>query len=136
MATDLREGKLWNLLKIDLLSHPAHVKVFVNMCSKITLDLVYEFKRLSKSKFFFIIEQYLLSCFPRSSFSRLHCPVNWGCRIHQLHLCTVLRPLPRPSPMSILDRTLNYLMVRLQHWRFQKCRVLLHWYQVHFDSVW
>ena len=37
-------------------------------------------------------------------------PVGWGCRIHWLNLWTGVRP----SPMSVLDITLNNLMMRLQ----------------------
>ena len=37
-------------------------------------------------------------------------PVDWGCRIHRLHLWWGVRPLPT---MSFLDITLNNLMVRL-----------------------
>ena len=39
-----------------------------------------------------------------------YCPVGWGCRIHRPHLCRGVRP----PPMSVLDMTLNKLMVRFQ----------------------
>ena len=45
------------------------------------------------------------------SFHSLPCPVSWGCRIHRLLLCRRIRP---PPPMSVLDMTLNNLIVRLQ----------------------
>ena len=59
-------------------------------------------------------------------------PVGWGCSIHRLYLCRGVRP---PQPVSILDMTLNYLMVRLQPWGFGEFRVALHCHcsQVHFD---
>ena len=38
------------------------------------------------------------------------CPVGWGCRIHRLHLCTGVR---HPHPTTVLDMTLNNLMVKL-----------------------
>ena len=38
------------------------------------------------------------------------CPVGWGCRIHQLHFCRWVRP----SPTSVLDMTLNNLIVGFQ----------------------
>ena len=47
--------------------------------------------------------------------------VGQGCRICKLHLCREVRPLP----MSALDMTLNYLIVRLQSWSFGECGVLL-----------
>ena len=42
----------------------------------------------------------------------------------------------RPSPKSVLDITLNNLMVRFQPWRFWECRVLLHCHrsQLHTDT--
>ena len=45
-------------------------------------------------------------------FTSLHliCRVGWGCRIHWLHLCRGVRP----PPTSVLDMTLNSLMVRSQ----------------------
>ena len=53
-----------------------------------------------------------------------YCPVSWVCRIHQLHLCRGVR-LP---PMSVLDMTLNNLIVRFQWcWSFADC----HRFQVH-----
>ena len=63
-------------------------------------------------------------------------PVGLGCRIHQLHLCRGVNMLP-PS-MSILDMTLNYLMLRLQSWSSGKCGVPLHCHysQVHSDLEW
>ena len=38
------------------------------------------------------------------------CPVGWNCRIHRLHLCRRIRT----TPISVLDMTLNNLMVRFQ----------------------
>ena len=58
------------------------------------------------------------------------CPVSWGSRIHWLHLCRGVRP-----PLtSVLDMTLNNLMVRFQQcWSFGECGVPLHCHrsQVH-----
>ena len=59
------------------------------------------------------------------------CLVSWGCKIHQLHLCGGVRP----SLTSVLDMTLNNLMVRFQQcWSFGECRVALHChcFRVHF----
>ena len=58
-------------------------------------------------------------------------PVGWGCRIHRLHLCRGVR-LP---PTSVLDMTLNYLIMKLQSWNFGKCGVPVccHYSQVHSD---
>ena len=39
------------------------------------------------------------------------CPVSWGCRIQQLLLCRRVRP---PTLISVLDMTLNNLMMRLR----------------------
>ena len=43
-------------------------------------------------------------------FHYINCPISRVCRIHQQHLCRWVRP----SPMSVLDMMLNYLMVRFQ----------------------
>ena len=63
-------------------------------------------------------------------FSLVTSPVNWNCRIYQLHLCREVIPL---LPMSVLDMTLNNLMARLKPWRFEEYGVPLHCYcsQVH-----
>ena len=58
------------------------------------------------------------------------CPVSWGCRIHRLHFC---RGGKAPST-SVLDMTLNNLMVRFQwYWSFGECGAPLHCHrsQVH-----
>ena len=63
------------------------------------------------------------------------CPVSWGCRIHWLRLCRGVR-LPL---MSVLDMTLNNLMVRFpQCWCFGECGVPLHCHcsQVHCGPEW
>ena len=63
------------------------------------------------------------------------CPVGWGCRIHRLHICRGVRP----SPMSVLDMTLNNLMVRfLWCWSFGGCGAPLycHRSQVHTAPEW
>ena len=49
-----------------------------------------------------------MSC--RDHITNEDCPVGWDCRIHWLHLCRGVRPLPT----SVLDMTLNNLMVRFQ----------------------
>ena len=69
------------------------------------------------------------------SFSSL-CPVGWGYRIHRLLLC---RGGKTPPPTSVLDMTLNNLMVRFQQcWSLGECRVPLHCHcsQVHSDPEW
>ena len=58
-------------------------------------------------------------------------PVGWGCRIHQLHPGRGVR---LSHSMSVLDMTLNNLMVKLQYcWSFGECGVFLccHCSQVH-----
>ena len=51
------------------------------------------------------------------------CPVGWGDRIHRLLLCRGVRP----PPTSVLDMTLNNLIVRFQQcWSFGECKVPLH----------
>ena len=51
---------------------------------------------------------------PKQSVFKLYiiffCLVGWGCRIHLLLLYRAVRP----SPTSVLDMTLNNLMVRFQ----------------------
>ena len=68
--------------------------------------------------------------------NKFHCPVGWGCRIHRLHLCRGVRP---PPPTSVLDMTVNHLMVRFQQCRsFGECGVPLHCHrsQVHSGPEW
>ena len=62
------------------------------------------------------------------------CPVSWGCRIYQLHLC---REITSPR-LSVPDMTLNNLIVRFQqYWCFGECGVPLHChlFQVHWPGV-
>ena len=47
--------------------------------------------------------------------SNVHCPVSWGCRICQLHLCRCITSL-HLSLTSVLDMTQRHIMVRLQSW--------------------
>ena len=64
------------------------------------------------------------------------CPVGWGCRIHRLLLCRGVRP---PPLTSVLDMTLNNLMVRFQQcWSFGECRVPLHCHRslIHSGPEW
>ena len=52
--------------------------------------------------------------------SQSACPVSWGCIRYWLLLCRGIRPLPT---MSVLDMTLNNLMVRFQWcWSFGGCK--------------
>ena len=63
------------------------------------------------------------------------CPVGWGCGIYRLLLCRGIRP----PPTSVLDMSLNKLMVRFHwYWRFGKYGVPLHChrFQVHSDPEW
>ena len=72
---------------------------------------------------------------PHDPWQSLLCPVSWGCRIHWLQLCRGVRP----PPTSVLDMTLNNLMVRFQQcWSFGECRVPLHCHrsQVHSGLEW
>ena len=65
----------------------------------------------------------------------LFCPVGWGCRIHRLLLCRGVRS----PPTSVLDMTLNNLMVRFQQcWSFGEYGVSLHYHrsQVHSGPEW
>ena len=65
----------------------------------------------------------------------MYCPVVWGCKIHRLHPCRGVRPLPT----SFLDMTRNNLMVRFQWcWDFGKFEAPLHCYcsQVHSGPEW
>ena len=61
-----------------------------------------------------------------------YCPVGWSCRIRRLLLCRGVRP-----PLtSVLDMTLNNLMVRFQQcWSFGECGVPLHCHRSQVHSV-
>ena len=61
-------------------------------------------------------------------------PVSWSCKIYQLYLFRGVRLHSTPST-SVLDMTLNHLIMWLQSWIFRECGVPLHCYysQVHCD---
>ena len=69
-------------------------------------------------------------------YTHTHCPVGWGRRIHQLLLCRGVRPPPIST--SILDMTLNKLIVKSQqYWSFGEYRApLCHCSQVHSSLEW
>ena len=71
-----------------------------------------------------------LKIWGNGEYSFIASPVSWSCRIHQLHLCKGVRPLPNECS----GMTLNHLMERLQPKKFSECRVPLycHYSQVHF----
>ena len=50
------------------------------------------------------------SCCQNGRLLPIDCSVGWGCRIHRLLLCRGVRP----PPTSVLDMTLNNLMVKFQ----------------------
>ena len=65
----------------------------------------------------------IMSLFPRVEEPNSDCPVTWGCRIHWLHLCRGVKPPLK----SVLDMSLNNLMVRFQQWwSFVECGVPIH----------
>ena len=79
-----------------------------------------------------------LSSFVRSllPWQKCSCRVSRDCRIHRLRLSREVRP---PHPTSVLDMTLNNLMVRFQWcWSFMECKVPLycHCSQVHPCPEW
>ena len=89
---------------------------------------------LALSLFSFIFWDYYYSYIILTS-QIIACPVSWGCRIHWLHLCRGVRP----PITSVLDMTLNNLMVRFQqYWSFGECGVPLHCHrsQVHSGPEW
>ena len=48
------------------------------------------------------------------------CPVGWGCRIHQLHLCRRVRhPLPNEYPEYDTKQSDSEVPVMLELWRKQ-----------------
>ena len=51
-------------------------------------------------------------------------------------LCKGVRPPPHTHQTSVLDITLNNLMVRFQKcWSFRECRILLHCHRSQFHSI-
>ena len=63
-----------------------------------------------KFRFFHCFENLLIEWCVIYFISKYNCPVSWSYRIHWLHLCRGVRP----SLTSVLDMTLNNLMVRFQ----------------------
>ena len=102
-----------------------HPRLRIMICLK-TISITYEYLKIYKSV--------QIISFKNSYFISF-CPVSWGCRIHRLHLCRgVIPPLT-----SVLDMTLNNLMVRFQQcWSFGECGVPLHCHhsQVHSGLEW
>ena len=48
--------------------------------------------------------------------SNVHCPVGWGCRIHQLHLCRGVTPLPNDCPEYDTKQSDGEVLVMLEPW--------------------
>ena len=76
--------------------------------------------------------QYNPSCCIIWSHLSVSSPIDWGSRMHWVHLCKRLRPTK-----SVLNVTLNHLMVRLQSWSFEVYGVSLncHHSQAHPDPT-
>ena len=51
--------------------------------------------------------------------SFLSCPVCWGCRIHRLHLCSGVRPLPNEYPGYDTKQSDGEVSVMLKIWGTQ-----------------
>ena len=71
---------------------------------------------------------------------KVKCPISWGYRIHQFHLCRGVISVfyKQTPPISVLAMTLNNLMVRVQSWSFGWCGLPLHcsFSQFHSDPEW
>ena len=67
---------------------------------------------------------------PNNLHKFIHSPVDWGFRIHRLHLCRMVRPYPTIVPTSGLVMTLNILMAS-----HRECKIPLHCHQVHYGLV-
>ena len=80
-----------------------------------------------------ILRKHIVILFLEKSYIYYGSPVIWGCRIHRQHLCRGVR-----LPMSVLDMTLNDLMLRLQFWSFGEFRVSIHCHcsKVNSDPEW
>ena len=72
-----------------------------------------------------------MPCFLVMVIQFIICPVGWGSRIHRLLLCRGVRT----PPTSVLDMTLNNLMVRFQQcWSLGECGVPLHCHRSQVQS--
>ena len=58
------------------------------------------------------------------SYSGCSCPVGWGCRIHQLHLCRGVRP-PNECPGYDTKQSDGEVPVMLELWGMQSTHSLL-----------
>ena len=97
LVLDLR-GK-WNNHSLPLLPGPLWTRVVVPV-------RVASMGQLELFKHFLYLKSF--NCANKWSLGQ----VGWGCRIHKLHLCTGVKP--PATTTSVLDMTLNNLMVRLQ----------------------
>ena len=76
-----KEDLALNNLKLFICHKPDQIKP--NTCSEILIGEVFH---TLKNKY-------------NNNYVQLTCPVDWGCRIHRLHLCRGVRPSP-PQRMS------------------------------------
>ena len=95
----------WPLLYFFLLLLPSHLFCFFFLFLFHHHFMKWEFFTSHKALTY-------ASEFVRLCFNWNVCPVGWGCRIHQLLLCRGVRPPPHQT--SVLNMTLNNLMVRFQ----------------------
>ena len=65
----------------------------------------------------------------------VYCPVDWGCRIHQLHLCRGVILPPNECPGYDTKQSDGEVPVMLELW---ECGISLHCHcsQVHSDPEW
>ena len=140
---DLTKIFLWiysGLYTCIILRYPNKIRFFVShlnsLSSLLHLPLPSLFQILYTSDPTSFLLCHSLSLVSLLLFLKLPCPVGWDRRIHRLNLCRWVRP---PPQRSVLDMTLNNLMVRFQQcWSFMECGIPLHYHpsQAHSGPEW
>ena len=138
--TCIRARNAYNTcIGIDIHTHThthTHMYMYVHIISSILHEDIYG--QLTSIYIYIHTHTHTWPCLQLDSYLLEHlcvhiCPVGWGCRIHRLLLCRGVRP----PPSSVLDMTLNNLMVRFQQcWSFGECGVPLHRSQIHTGPEW
>ena len=130
----------------EIISRPIHFQIFTFF----SLDLQQSLSTLSLSIYIYIyIYIYILDAmdkqlsklcknennididFSRYIYHNYICPVGRDSRIHRLHLCWGVKPLPT----CVLDMTLNNLMVKLKWcWNLGECGAPRHCHRFQIHS--
>ena len=106
----------WEFSFIDKLWKLKHAFYFHFWRKKNTLKISNPSRWLFKKIEFSNNQSVLYNLFDNSHILYIDCLVGWGCRIHRLHICREVRPLPNECPGYDTKQSDGEVLVMLELW--------------------